>query len=90
MQLGDLEALSKKVENIVEKYISAQKKNKDLVSRNKELEKKVASLEKHLNQSEKEVGHINQLVARNKAYEKNYKMLKSKVVSMLAKVDSLQ
>lgn len=90
MDLGDLEALSRKVERIVEKYLSAKKKNKDLVSRNKELEKKVASLEKHLRKSEKEVGHIDQLVARNRVYEKNYNLLKSKVVSMLAKVDSLQ
>jgi len=90
MQLGDLEALSRKVESVVEKYQSVTEKNKDLVSRNKELEKRVASLEKHLDKSEKEVGHINRLVARNRAYEKNYKMLKSKVVSMLAKVDGLQ
>jgi cell division septum initiation protein DivIVA len=90
MPVGDLEALSKKVEDIVDKYVSAKKKNKDLISRNKELEKKVASLEKHLNKSEKEVGHISGLEARNRAYEKNYRVLKSKVVSMLAKVDSLQ
>lgn len=90
MKMGDLEALTRKVESIVEKYKSTRQKNQDLVSRNKELEKRVASLEKHLSKSEKEVGHINQLMARNKAYEKNYKMLKSKVLSMLAKVDSLQ
>ena len=90
MDVGDLEALSKKVEDIVEKYVGAKKKNKDLISRNKELEKEVASLEKHLSKSEKEVGHIGSLEARNKAYERNYKVLKSKVVSMLAKVDSLQ
>ena len=90
MSLGDLEALSEKVEKIVEKYISAKKKNKDLISRNKELEKRVVSLEKHLDKSKKEVGHISQLVAKNKAYEKNYNLLKSKVVSMLAKVDNLQ
>ena len=90
MKLGDLEALTAKVESIIEKYKSTKQKNKDLVSRNKELEKKVASLEKHLTKSEKEVGHINQLVARNRAYEKNYKVLKSKVISMLAKVDGLQ
>ena len=90
MDVGDLEALASKVENMVEKYAGARKKNKDLISRNKELEKKVASLEKHLSKSEKEVGHIDNLEARNKAYERNYKVLKSKVVSMLAKVDSLQ
>jgi cell division septum initiation protein DivIVA len=90
MDLGELEALSRKIDTIVDKYVSAKKKNKDLISRNKELEKRVASLEKHLSKSEKEVGHISDLEARNRAYEKNYKVLKSKVVSMLAKVDSLQ
>lgn len=90
MDMGDLEALSKKVEKIVDNYVSAKNKNKTLVSRNKELEKKVDSLEKHLQKSEKEVKHIAQIVARNKAYEKNYSLLRSKLVSVLAKVDSLQ
>jgi predicted RNase H-like nuclease (RuvC/YqgF family) len=90
MDMGDLEALSKKVEKIVDNYVSAKNKNKTLVSRNKELEKKVACLEKHLQKSEKEVKHIARIVARNKAYEKNYSLLRSKLVSVLAKVDSLQ
>jgi hypothetical protein len=90
MVLEDLDSLSRKVESIVEQYVLTQKKNLELISRNKELEKKVASLEKHLNKSEKEVGQAGQLVARNKVYEKNYGLLRSKVVSMLAKVDSLQ
>ncbi len=90
MQLGELEAVTKKVEDIVDKYISTKKRIDDLVLRNKELERKVASLEKDLRRSEKEVGNINEVMARNKAYEKNHRMLKSRVASMLAKVDSLQ
>ncbi len=90
MDMGDIEALSKKVEKMVDNYISAKNKNKDLVSRNKELEKKVASLQKHLQKSEKEVKRIDQIVARNKAYQKNYSLLRSKLASVLAKVESLQ
>jgi uncharacterized protein involved in exopolysaccharide biosynthesis len=90
MVVAELEAISKKLDGIIEEYLSAKKKNQDLVSRNKELEKKVASLEKDLRKRQKEGGQIGQLIARNRVYEKNYNLLKSKVVSMLAKVDSLQ
>jgi|GEM_PF-2118315 len=90
MEMGEFEALTRKIEHMVDQYIDAKKKNDDLISRNRELEKQVSSLEKHLHKSEKEVDRIGKIVARNKAYEKNYGLLKSKVASVLAKVDSLQ
>lgn len=90
MPTGELERLAEKVENLVEDLKRARTEGHNLVAEKRRLEENLAHLDKQLRQSQKEGDQSEELVAQNKAYKKKQALLKSKVVSMLAKVEALQ
>jgi hypothetical protein len=90
MEKDELEWLAGKVDNIVEGLKAARHRNKDLLAEKKKLEQRLSSLEKHVRQGQKEGDRITELIAQNKAYKKKCSMLKSRVASMLAKIEVLQ
>jgi hypothetical protein len=88
--VNDLELLAAKVETVVDDLKAAQNRNKQLAKENKRLEERVTSLEKEMRKGQKEGEKTAGLVAENKEYKKTCSLLKSKVTSMLAKVEGLQ
>lgn len=90
MQTGDFDRLAEKIDKLVEDLKRARAESHGLGADKKKLEEKVASLEKQVRQSQKEGDHLAELLAQNKAYRKKNALLKSRVVSMLAKIESLQ
>jgi septal ring factor EnvC (AmiA/AmiB activator) len=90
MNSTELERLADKVEKLVEDLKAARVERQSLLAERKKLEEKMSGLEKHLRLSQKEGSHLSELIAQNKAYRKKSVALKSKVVSMLAKVEGLQ
>jgi hypothetical protein len=90
MDKDELEWLAAKVESVVEGLKAARHRNRDLLAEKKRLEQKLSSLEKQVRQGQKEGDQVSELVAQNKAYRKKYGMLKSRVASMLAKIEVLQ
>jgi hypothetical protein len=88
--VDNLELLAAKVETVVDDLKAAQNKNKQLAKENKRLEERVTSLEKEIRKGQKEGERTAGLVAENKEYKKKCGLLKTKVTSMLAKVESLQ
>jgi chromosome segregation ATPase len=90
MDKVDLQWLAGQVDEVVESLKTARSENKDLLAEKKELEQRLSSLEKQLRQMQKEGDRIGDLVAQNKEYKKKFAMLKSRVASMLAKVEVLQ
>ena len=88
--VNDLELLAAKVEAVVDDLKAAQSRNKELTKDNKRLTEQMALLQKEIQKSQKEGERTAELVAQNKAYKKTCSLLKSKVTSMLAKVDVLQ
>ena len=90
MQSGELEHLAERVEKMVEDLKAARLKANDLLSEKTKLAERIASLEKQLRQTHKEGDQVSDLSAQNKAYRKKNALLRTKVVSMLAKVESLQ
>jgi FtsZ-binding cell division protein ZapB len=90
MQKGELESLADTVEKVVENLKTAKAANKQLLTEKQELRQKVSSLEREAGRTLKEEDQISELTAQNKAYKKKCALLKSRIASMLAKVESLQ
>ncbi len=90
MPINELERLAERVEKLVEDLKATRSESHHILSEKKKLEEKVASLEKQMRQFQKEGDQIGELLAQNKAHKKKNVLLKSKVVSMLAKVEGLQ
>ena len=88
--VNDLELLAAKVEAVIDDLKAAQNKNSELAKDNKRLTEQMALLEKEMQKRQKEVERTAGLVAQNKQYKKTQSLLKSKVTSMLAKVEVLQ
>ena len=88
--VNDLELLAAKVEAVVDDLKAARSTSSELAKDNKRLTEQVALLDKKIQKSQKEVERTAELVAQNKEYKKTCSMLKSKVASMLAKVEVLQ
>jgi predicted nucleic acid-binding Zn-ribbon protein len=90
MQTSDFDRLAEKVDKLVDDLKRAKAESHGLAADKKKLEEKVASLEKQIRQSQKEGNHLAELLVQNKAHKKKNALLKSRVVSMLAKIESLQ
>jgi len=88
--VNDLELLAAKVEAVVDDLKAARNRSKELEEDNKRLNEQMALLEKEIKKSQKEGERTAELLAQNKEYKKKYSLLKSKVTSMLAKVEVLQ
>jgi len=87
---SDLELLAARVEAVVDDLKAARNRNSELAKDNKRLTEQMALLEKEIQKSQKEVERTSELVAQNKEYKKSFGLLKSRVASMLAKVEALQ
>jgi multidrug resistance efflux pump len=79
-----------KIDTVVEDLKAARDANRELSAEKKRLEQRLSALEKQVRQVEKEGDRTNELFAQNKAYKKKCALMKSKVTSMLAKVEVLQ
>jgi cell shape-determining protein MreC len=90
MDKDELEWLVAKVDTMVEDLKAARRRNEEMLTDKKKLEAKVSSLEKQIRRTQEEGGRVAELAAQNKEYRKKCALLKSKVSSMLAKVDVLQ
>ena len=90
MQAGELERLAERIDKLVEDLKTARAESHSLLSEKKKIEDRVASLEKQLRQCQKEGDRLDEHLAQNKAYKRKNVMLRSKVVSMLAKVENMQ
>ena len=90
MQTSELERLAEKIDKLVEELKTSKSQGHTLIAEKKKLEEKVAQLEKQLRQFQKEGDETSELLAQIKAYRKRNALLKSKVISMLAKVEALQ
>jgi hypothetical protein len=90
MEANDLERLAERVDKLVEDLKAARADGRNLLSDKKKLEDKVAGLEKQLRQCQKEGDRLGEHLAQNKAYKRKSVLLRSKVVSMLAIVESMQ
>jgi DNA repair exonuclease SbcCD ATPase subunit len=90
MDKDEFERLAVKVERVVDDLKTAKHKNKELSAAKKNLEQRLSSLEKQVGQTQKEGARFSELLAQNKAYKKKCALLKSRVTSMLAKVEGLQ
>jgi ABC-type transporter Mla subunit MlaD len=90
VQASELERLAEKIDKLVEDLKTAKSQSHTLVADKKKLEEKVAQLEKQLRQFQKEGDETGELLAQIKAYRKRNALLKSKVISILAKVEALQ
>jgi hypothetical protein len=88
--VNDLELLAAKVESVVDDLNAANDRNRELARDNKKLTEQLALLEKEIQKSQKEGDRTAELIAQNKEYKKKCGLLKSKVTSMLAKVEVLQ
>jgi hypothetical protein len=88
--VNDLELLTAKVEAVIDDLKAARTRNNELAKDNKRLTEQMALLEKKMEKSQKEVERAAELVAQNKEYKKTCSVLKTKVASMLAKVEVLQ
>lgn len=90
LQTSDFDRLAEKVDRLVDDLKRARAEGHGLAADKKKLEEKVAGLEKQMRQNQKEGDHLAELLAQNKAHKKRNTLLKSRVVSMLAKIESLQ
>ena len=90
MDREELEWLTARVEAAVDDLKAVRSENKQLSEDNKKLHAKVSDLERRIRKSQKEGAQAGDLIAQNKAYKKKYALLKTKVSSMLAKVEVLQ
>jgi chromosome segregation ATPase len=90
MEMDELQELSARVEKLVEDLKTARHDNESLVSEKKSLEQKLSVIERQVHRAQKEGDRTKELTAQNKAYKKKCALLKSRVDSMLAKVDALQ
>jgi len=90
MDKDGLELLAAKVDSVVEDLKAVRDRNKELSTEKKKLEQRLSALEKQVRQGDKEGDRTKELIAENKAYKKRCALMKSKVTSMLAKVEVLQ
>ncbi|MFH1314653.1 MAG: hypothetical protein ABIJ00_15715 [Candidatus Eisenbacteria bacterium] len=90
MDKDELELLAAKVENVVDDLKAVRDRNMELSSEKTKLEQRLSALEKQVCQADKEGDRTKELIAENKAYKKRCALMKSKVTSMLAKVEVLQ
>lgn len=90
MDKEQLEWLAQRVEVLVEDLKAAKATNKELLAEKKKLEQRLSSNTRQTEQFEKEGTQVAELTAQNKAYKKKVALLRSKVTSMLAKVEVLQ
>ena len=90
MERAELDNLARKVETVVDRLKVTKASNEELLSEKKRLEQRITSLDRQLHQSQKEGDQIKELVTQNKAYRKKCALLKSRVVSLLAKIEGLQ
>ena len=90
MDREELEWLTARVEAAVDDLKAVRSENRQLANDNKKLHAKVSDLERRIRKSQKEGAQASDLIAQNKAYKKKYALLKTKVSSMLAKVEVLQ
>ena len=88
--VDDLELLAAKVETVVDDLKAAQNRNMEMTKETKTLEERIASLRNEKHKSQKEGERAAELLAQNKEYRRKCSLLKSKVTSMLAKVEALQ
>ncbi len=90
MDKDELEWLAATVDSTVDDLKAARDKNKELSAEKKKLEQRLSALQKQARKAEKEGDRASELIAQNKAYKKTCALMKSKVTSMLAKVEVLQ
>jgi predicted nucleic acid-binding Zn-ribbon protein len=90
MPIKELERLADKLDNLVEDLKAVRLEHHNALSEKKKVEEKVAHLEKQLRQFQKEGDHADELSSQNKAHKRRNALLKSKVASMLAKVEGMQ
>jgi hypothetical protein len=90
MPESELERLAEKIDKLVEELKAAKSDRHSVSSEKKKLEEKAAHLEKQLRQLQKEGEHTSELSAQNKAYRKKQALLKTKVISMLARIEAMQ
>jgi len=90
MNKEELEWLAERVETLVEDLKAARAANKELLAEKKKLEQRLSSSARQIEKVDKEGSQIAELTAENKAYKKKCALLRSKVTSMLAKVEVLQ
>ena len=90
MDKQELEWLAERVETLVEDLKAAKAANQELMSEKKKLEGKLSSQNRQIEKVEKEGDQLAELTAENRAYKKKCALLRTKVTSMLAKVEVLQ
>ena len=90
MDKQELEWLAERVETLVEDLKAAKAVNQELMSEKKKLEHELSSHGRQIEKVEKEGNQLAELTAENKAYKKKCALLRTKVASMLAKVEVLQ
>jgi uncharacterized coiled-coil DUF342 family protein len=90
MPASELDRLAEKIDKLVDELKVSRSDKQSVSSEKRKLEEKVAHLEKQLRQLQKEGEHTSELLAQNKAFRKKHALLKSKIVSMLAKVEAMQ
>jgi hypothetical protein len=90
MNKEELEWLAERVETLVEDLKAARAANKELLAEKKKLEQKLSSSARQIEKVDKEGNQLAELTAENKAYKKKCELLRTKVTSMLAKVEVLQ
>lgn len=90
MDKEELEWLAERVETLVEDLKAAKVTNKELLAEKKKLEQRLSSSARQIGKVDKEGSKVAELTAQNKAYKKKCALLRSKVTSMLAKVEVLQ
>ena len=90
MNKEELEWLAERVETLVEDLKAARAANKELLAEKKKLEQKLSSSARQIEKVDKEGNQLAELTAENKAYKKKCALLRTKVTSMLAKVEVLQ
>ena len=90
MDKEELEWLAGRVETLVEDLKAAKATNKELVAEKRKIEQRLSSHTRQIEKIEKEGNQVAELTAQNKAYKKKCTLLRSKVASMLAKVEVLQ
>jgi predicted nucleic acid-binding Zn-ribbon protein len=90
MPVKELERLADKLDKLVEEIRTIRLEHHNALSEKKKVEEKVAHLEKQLRQFQKEGDHAEELSSQTKAYKRKHALLKSKVASMLAKVEGMQ
>jgi predicted nuclease with TOPRIM domain len=90
MDKEGLEWLAERVETLVEDLKATKATNEELLAEKKKLEQKLSSNTRQIEKVDKEGNQVAELTAQNKAYKKKCVLLRSKVTSMLAKVEVLQ